>query len=158
MEIIHRYSKVVLYSRATATTIAEAIIEAVKGGANLGGADLGGANLGGANLGGANLGGANLGDADLGGADLDRWSIVIIGSRHVITAYADRISIGCHTRTIEKWLANYKSTGKMEDYTDTEIAEYGGHLRRIQAVMNAMAQEATSGSVGSESNAITKRS
>ena len=51
-------------------TIKDAIIEAVKRGADLGGANLGGAYLGGADLGGANLGGAYLGGAYLGGADL----------------------------------------------------------------------------------------
>jgi hypothetical protein len=60
----------VLYTATAASDVKAALIEAVKGGANLGGADLGGANLYGANLRGADLGGANLYGADLGGADL----------------------------------------------------------------------------------------
>ena len=57
-----------LFKSNSATNIKEAVMEAVKGGANLGGANLGGANLRGANLGGADLGGAYLGGAYLGGA------------------------------------------------------------------------------------------
>jgi len=90
VEILDRYIKAVLFSSETADSIAAAVVEAVKGGADLRGADLGGAylggaylrgaylrgaylrgaDLGGAYLGGADLGGAYLGGADLGGADL----------------------------------------------------------------------------------------
>ncbi len=69
MKIIKWYNSDVVYE-SKKETIREAVIEAVKGGANLGGADLGDANLGGADLGGANLGGADLRGADLRGADL----------------------------------------------------------------------------------------
>jgi hypothetical protein len=65
----------VLYTAQTATDVRAALVEAVKGGANLGGAylrgaDLYGADLGGAYLRGADLYGANLYGADLRGADL----------------------------------------------------------------------------------------
>jgi hypothetical protein len=75
IELLHKHTGVVVFRSESATTIPEAVKEAVRlranlGGANLRGADLGGANLGGANLRGAYLGGANLGGADLGGADL----------------------------------------------------------------------------------------
>ena len=69
-EIIHRYTKVVLYKSETATDTRAAVVEAVSRGANLRGAYLGGAYLGGADLGGAYLGGADLGGAYLGGAYL----------------------------------------------------------------------------------------
>jgi hypothetical protein len=64
IEILHRYTKAVLYT-AEKPTLAEAAVDAIASGANLRGADLGGANLRGANLGGANLGGAYLGGAHL---------------------------------------------------------------------------------------------
>src|SRR5689334_5692555 len=58
-----------------AETLKDAVLAAIKAGANLRGADLKGADLkgaylGGAYLGGAHLGGAYLGDANLTGADL----------------------------------------------------------------------------------------
>jgi len=85
IEIVHRYTRAVLYAAATADTIAEAVVEAISAGANLQGANLQDANLRdanlrdadlrdadlrGANLRGANLRGANLRDADLRDADL----------------------------------------------------------------------------------------
>ncbi len=53
-----------------AETLAAAVTQAAKNGANLRGADLYGANLRGANLYGANLYGADLRGADLQGADM----------------------------------------------------------------------------------------
>jgi uncharacterized protein YjbI with pentapeptide repeats len=70
LDILHRYSRVVIYASATAQTIAEAIHEARANGANLGGANLEGAYLGDANLKGAYLGDAYLRGANLRGADL----------------------------------------------------------------------------------------
>jgi hypothetical protein len=74
-EILHRYTGTVLYKSETAQTVAEAVEESAKRGANLyranlSEADLSGANLSGANLSGANLSGANLYGADLSGANL----------------------------------------------------------------------------------------
>jgi hypothetical protein len=69
IEIKHRYTEAVLH-RSEHLTLREAILEALRGGADLGGANLRSANLYGADLGGANLGGANLGGADLRSADL----------------------------------------------------------------------------------------
>jgi uncharacterized protein YjbI with pentapeptide repeats len=80
--ILSRYSQSVLFASASASTIAEAVAEALASGANLSGANLSRANLSranlsranlsGANLSGANLYGANLSGADLSGADLSR--------------------------------------------------------------------------------------
>jgi hypothetical protein len=84
VELKYRWhSNRVLFVSEVATTVAEAVIEAVAKGADLGGTDLGGANLGGADLGGANLGGADLGGANLSEVDLARLSIVpCTGSFH----------------------------------------------------------------------------
>jgi hypothetical protein len=59
-----------LFKSDNATTVREAVTEAVKGGAYLRGAYLRGADLGGADLRGAYLRGAYLRGADLRGADL----------------------------------------------------------------------------------------
>ena len=68
MDILNRWTKAVLYSSATANSIAEAVLEAVTSGAYLSGANLSGAYLSGAYLSGANLFGAYLSGADLFGA------------------------------------------------------------------------------------------
>jgi len=74
IEILHRYTRAVIYRSETAASIAEAIKQLGSGanlsGANLSGADLSGANLSGANLYSANLSGANLYRANLSGANL----------------------------------------------------------------------------------------
>jgi hypothetical protein len=215
--ILSRYSGAVLYASATADTIADAVVEAVKNGANLYGANLTRANLYGANLDGANLDGANLDGANLYGANLyganltranlyganldganldganlyganltranlyganldganltranlyganldganlyganldganltaetkiDRVAIVLIGSRHVITAYADRVRIGCHERSYESWLKIYRKVGEEEGYTPEQIDEYGDLIRRAQAMVAAIPTE-----------------
>ena len=80
MHEIKSVSGVVLYRSDGATSLREAVVAAVREGANLRGAYLSGANLrdanlsgaylSGANLSGANLRDANLRDADLSGANL----------------------------------------------------------------------------------------
>ncbi|MBK8200283.1 MAG: pentapeptide repeat-containing protein [Acidobacteria bacterium] len=209
IEILSRYTGAILYSSATAETIAKAVVEAARSGdlygANLYGANLYGANLEGANLEGANLEGANLygakprplganlyganlyganlvranlyganlyganlyganlvranlEGANLEGANLvranlyganlegaktsdttkiDRVAITLVGSRHVITAYSDRVRIGCQERSYGNWLEVYKSVGKMEGYTAEQIEEYGGLILRAQAMFAA---------------------
>ena len=53
IEILNRYTKAVLYTSATADTIAAAVLETRTRGADLSGADLRGADLSGADLRGA---------------------------------------------------------------------------------------------------------
>jgi hypothetical protein len=74
MDILNIFGDVIF--TAAATTLKDAVVEAVRkninlSGANLSGADLTRADLTGANLSGANLYGANLTRANLSGADLD---------------------------------------------------------------------------------------
>ncbi len=69
-DIFNRYTSAVLYHSETASSTAEAVIEARNKGADLTGANLIGANLRGANLEGANLIGANLRGANLTGTNL----------------------------------------------------------------------------------------
>ena len=75
MHEIKSVSRAVLYRGDSAESLREAVIAAVREGADLSGADLSGANLRGADLrdadlSGADLSGADLRDADLSGADL----------------------------------------------------------------------------------------
>jgi hypothetical protein len=60
IEIKSRHTGAVIYRSETATTLADAVIEAVRSGADLTGAHLRGADLTGANLSGANLSGAGV--------------------------------------------------------------------------------------------------
>jgi hypothetical protein len=79
-EILHRYTGAVLYKSETAQTVAEAVEESAKRGANLSGANLSGANLSETNLFGANLSETNLSEANLSetnlfGADLSEANL-----------------------------------------------------------------------------------
>ena len=123
-------------------------------GASLSGADLFGANLSGADLRGANLRGADLSGADLRGADL-RWAGLrgaglsgadlrarqyvcqIHASRHAIVAIDDDVRIGCLHKPLAEWLKTFEAVGRENGYTEAEIAEYGGWLRQIAAVLAA---------------------
>ena len=126
IEILNKYTSAVIYTSATADTIAAAVVEAAVNGADLAR---------------ANLARADLTGAKTEGAVIPAWSLTIVGSRHVITAFADRVLIGCHSRDIDSWLKIYTEVGKREKYDDAAIEEYGGHLRRIKAVMAVMEQE-----------------
>ena len=85
---IKSVSGVVLYRSDGATSLREAVVAAVREGANLRGANLRDAYLSGANLSGAYLSGANLRDADLRGADLRgaylSGEVRLIGARPVV--------------------------------------------------------------------------
>ena len=70
IEILHRYTKAVMYRSETAETVAQAVSEAVKAKANLSGADMRGADMISADLSGANLSGADMRSANLRGADM----------------------------------------------------------------------------------------
>lgn len=122
IEILNRWTRVQIYKSETAQTIAEAVAEAMKSGANLEGANLRGANLEGANLRGANLEGAYL----EGAKNILRLS----GGRHDVIANADgRVYIGCYVYPIERWLESYKAIEKKEGYSDDEISDYGERLK-----------------------------
>jgi hypothetical protein len=138
-EIVHRYTKAVIYKSEIASDIMAAVVEAAKGGAYLRGADLGGAYLGGAYLGGADLGGADLGGAYLGGADLRGADgllpdgivpLQIGGSRDwVIVRQVGHISIGCEHHPVEWWEEHYAAVGRTNGYSATEVLEYRKHIQ-----------------------------
>jgi len=85
IEILHRYTKAVIYKSEIAKTVARAVCEAVKAksdlrysdlsgsnlsGSNLSGSDLSGSNLSGSNLSGSNMRGSDVGDSNLSGSTL----------------------------------------------------------------------------------------
>ena len=116
-------------------------------GANLDGANLCGANLDGANLCGANLCGANLVRANLDGAKtsdftkIDRVAITLVGSRHVVTAYKDRVRIGCQERPYANWLEVCEIIGQREGYSAEEIDEYRNLILRAQSMFEVCQKE-----------------
>ena len=153
IEILNRYTRLVLYTSATADTIAAAVVEAREKGAHLRGAHLRGAHLRGADLRGAYLRGAYLQGADLQGADLQGADLQgaylqgadlqgaigllpdgltplqIGGTRHwVIVRQPGYITIGCHHQMLTWWREHYLAMGRKEEYSDAEIAEYAAHI------------------------------
>jgi len=121
-------------------------------GANLCGADLSRANLCGANLCVADLSRANLSRANLSRADLSRANlsradlsraiglkfkpIQIQGSRHwIIRTTNNRVAIGCHEYTITQWLKTFRKIGADNNYSSSEIEEYGIYLKCIHDIM-----------------------
>lgn len=105
-------------------------------------ADLNGANLAGANFRGANLRNADLRNADFRGvdfrgtcltgvdfrcADLSTLTVAtFIGSADTAHYLSNgHITIGCKTFTLDHWKKHYKSIGRMSDYTESQIREYG---------------------------------
>jgi hypothetical protein len=108
-------------------------------GADLRRADLCGADLCGADLCGADLCGADLSWADLRGANLrcKQYVCQIHASRHVIVAIDNDVQIGCIRKLLAEWLETLQAVGRENEYTDAEIAEYGGWLRQIAAVLAA---------------------
>ena len=76
MQILNRWSGSVIYDAPEAQTVYQAVMEALKSGADLRRANLSGANLSGADLSGADLIGAYLRGANLSGADLLRATLL----------------------------------------------------------------------------------
>ena len=88
-----------------AESIKDALLKALKEGADLRSADLRSADLRSADLYGANLYGANLEGADLEGANLPmycKWSVTYKSDLNTI-------KIGCKEKTIEQWDEWFKS-------------------------------------------------
>ena len=130
--IVSRWTSKILFSVAAAS-LKDAVLRAIKDGANLSRADLSGADLSGADLSGANLSGANLSGADLYGADLygadlsgadlygadlygeklDKSPIQILGLKWFILITKQNIKIGCELHKAEEWFK----------FTDEEISE-----------------------------------
>jgi hypothetical protein len=159
IEIKNRFTGSVIFTyEKENATIKEAVLKALKEGANLRGADLYGddledANLRGANLYGADLRVANLRDADLRGANLegadlygadlrgaDLYGADLRGAKNKEQAFipmfckwshaiiGDKIKIGCKEKTIEEWDLFFASDETYETERNTE------DFKQIQAV------------------------
>ena len=118
--------------------------EANLSGADLREADLSWADLSEANLREADLSWADLSEANLSGADLSGANLLarqyvcqIHASRHAIVVIGDDVRIGCERKALAEWLETYEAVGRQNGYTEAEIAEYGGWLRQIAAVLAA---------------------
>jgi len=114
-------------------------------GANIEGANFGTAYLRGADLRGANLEGANFGGAILEGVDLEGAyfeganfegvkgavlpSIFICGTKHNFFYMNGKIRIGCEEHPVKYWLENYKSIGKINNYSDDQVNEYYQYIK-----------------------------
>ena len=88
----------------------------------------------------SNLRWANLSEADLSGANLrgaKQYICQIHASRHAIVAIDDDARIGCHRKPLAEWLETFEAVGRENGYSEAEIAEYGGWLRQIAAVLAA---------------------
>jgi hypothetical protein len=96
--------------------------------ANLSRANLSRANLSEANLYGANLSGANLSEANLSGAFGILSSLSIFGSKHFVTYYMGKISIGCKSHTVQEWIDDAEAIGVENGYTVKQILEYKGYI------------------------------
>ena len=153
VEIKHRDGRVLV--TVEADTLREANLRGADlSGADLSWADLSWADLSEANLSEANLSGADLREADLSWADLSEANLSgadlsganllarqyvcqIHASRHAIVVIGDDVRIGCHRKPLAEWLETFEAVGRQNGYTEAEIAEYGGWLRQIAAVLAA---------------------
>jgi hypothetical protein len=114
-------------------TIKDAVVEAVKNGANLEGANLEGAYLYGANLEGANLYGAYLYGANLVRANLYGATLPMFckwGVSH--SSDFKTIKIGCKSKTIKEWDSFFASEEVYSTHRNTD------EFKRIEACYKAM--------------------
>jgi hypothetical protein len=154
IEIKNRFTGSIIFTyEKENATIKEAVLKALKEGANLYGANLRGANLRGANLYGANLYGANLRGANLYGADLrganlrgadlygaNLYGANLYGAKNKEQAFmpmfckwshaiiGNKIKIGCKEKTIEEWDLFFASDETYETERNTE------DFKQIQAI------------------------
>jgi hypothetical protein len=105
--------------------------------ANLQHTDLSRASLSGANLQHTDLSGANLSGADLKGTILEGKAVLSFQfERHAACFYGtDEIRIGCHTKTVADWLAQYKEVGQSEGYSGKQIEMYGNFIKQCAVIL-----------------------
>jgi hypothetical protein len=124
IEIKNRFTGSIIFTyEKENATIKEAVLKALKEGANLYGA-----NLRGANLENANLENANLENANLRGANLENANRVPMFCKWTHGTKGDLIQIGCKEKTIEDWDLFFASDETYETDRDTD------DFKQIQAV------------------------
>lgn len=127
MKILHKNTGKVLYE-VEGDTLRAAYLR----GADLRGANLEGANLEDANLREADLRGAYLRDANLRGTYLEGAKIITFqAGKHVAVYFEGNLQIGCEYHTLEHWLTDFEKIGNHNDYTESEIKQYGAFIRSI---------------------------
>ena len=134
-EIKHKLSGKILFSIET-ETMKMAVEAAIKSNADLSYADLSYADLRYANLSYANLSSANLrcadlryanlSSADLRSANLRSTNLLIFQyQRHQAICAGERLTIGCHDKSLVEWSCDYEEIGREAGYTDLQIQMYG---------------------------------
>jgi len=97
-----------------------------------------GADLREADLLGANLRGADLREADLLGANLYGANLPIVhikGTANLLQYLTENITIGCEFHSLEYWLIMYDVIGRENNYTESQIEEYGNYIKSIKNMM-----------------------
>ena len=126
IEILHRYTKAVMYRSETAETVAQAVSEATNAKVNLSGADMSGADLSGADMSGADMSGADLSGADLSCADL---SCANLRSANLSCAYL----IGANLSGADLRSANMRSADlRSADLSGADMS--GADMRGIKNI------------------------
>ena len=158
IEILHRYTQAVLYSCATAQTVAEAVAEANRTRADLRGADLRGADLRGADLRGADLRGADLYEANLRGADLRGADLYEANLRGAdlpdnyriaslcfggwgVTVTPIHTQIGCERHPNQSWLSWAANAPEIAAMHPNATAWWTRHREAVCAVIRDVQQD-----------------
>ena len=128
IEILHRYTQAVLYSCATAQTVAEAVAEANRNRANLRGADLRGADLYEANLRGADL------------PDNYRLASLCFGGWGV-TVTPIHTQIGCERHPNQSWLSWAANAPEIAAMHPNATAWWTRHREAVCAVIRDVMRE-----------------
>ena len=83
---------------------------------------------------------AEIGDyAKIGDNEIILKTIFITGTKHVISWWGKGvINIGCQKYDIAYWKANFERIGKIEGYTEAEIAEYGMYIEICEKLQTAI--------------------
>ena len=70
------------------------------------------------------------GNAAVYGGAWDKPPLQIQGTRHFFNICAiGKIQIGCIDKTFEEWEQEFESIGKLQEYSDSEIKEYGLYIQ-----------------------------
>lgn len=72
----------------------------------------------------------------INGGEWNKVPLTIVGSKHIINISSPGIvRVGCYHKPIGEWLNEYEGIGKVEGYSEAEIAEYKSHLDYFNQMM-----------------------
>ena len=132
IDILHRYTKAVLFHCETAQTIAKAVEEALRVSANLANANLADADLANANLAGADFTGANLAGTNL--SPSYKIAILCFGGWPV-TVSPMETQIGCERHPNGAWLAWAADAPEIRAMHSDASAWWARHREAVCAVI-----------------------